>query len=71
MSNSDESLLDNLPIPQNDGACGHLVGESLPRLQLAPTAGDLVDLSKLSGRIVAYCYPMTGNPGAPLPKSLG
>jgi peroxiredoxin len=59
---------DNLPIPQDDGACDHLVGESLPDLQLVSTVDDLVNLAKLSGRIVVYCYPMTGKSNVPPPE---
>jgi peroxiredoxin len=35
---------------------------------LASTAGEAVDLSKLTGRTVVYCYPMTGRPDRSLPE---
>jgi peroxiredoxin len=57
-----------LPAPQDDGAARHLAGMGLPSLALAATDGSQVDLSKLSGRTVAYVYPRTGVPGQPLPQ---
>jgi peroxiredoxin len=56
------SLPENLPIPQDDGACAHLPGVKIPPLALATTAGSTVDLSSLPGRIVIFCYPKTGVP---------
>jgi len=35
---------------------------------LDSTQGGTVDLSALSGYVVVYCYPMTGQPGVPLPE---
>jgi len=58
----------NLPVPVNDGACDHLVGMRVPAVQLMSTAGREVDLSRLAGRTVVYCYPRTGRPGQELPK---
>lgn len=63
-----ETLPKNLPVPEDDGACDHLVGAALPDLVLATTKGDAVNLSKLTGVTVVYCYPMTGKPGTPLPQ---
>lgn len=57
----------DLPIPQDDGACNHLVGMSLPNVELLATDGVMVNLSQLAGRLVIYCYPMTGQPNVPLP----
>jgi peroxiredoxin len=56
------SLPDNLPIPQDDGACAHLPGVKMPPLALATTAGSTVNLSSLPGRSVIFCYPKTGVP---------
>ncbi len=56
-----------LPVPQDDGACDHLAGSRLPRLALASTAGRSVDLSRLRGRTVVFCYPRTGRPDRELP----
>lgn len=57
----------DLPVPINDGACNHLLEQSLPLITLSSTHGRRVDLSAISGRVVIYCYPMTGQPGIPLP----
>jgi len=52
----------DLPVPQDDGACRHLVGMRLPRLALPSTGGRTVDLAALAGRTVVYAYPRTGEP---------
>jgi peroxiredoxin len=58
----------NLPVPKDDGAARHLRGMALPDLALPSTANRLVNLSKVQApRVVIYCYPMTGQPGKPLP----
>lgn len=57
----------DLPIPVDDGACDHLLGISLPSIALPSTQGECVNLSAIAGRVVVYCYPMTGKPGIPLP----
>lgn len=67
MSQSYETLPDNLPVPEDDGACDHLTGLALPDVALTATNGDIVNPSQLSGPLVIYCYPMTGKPGVPLP----
>ena len=58
-------LPDNLPVPQDDGACAHLQDMRMPSISLASTADRKVDLSVESGIVVAYFYPMTGRPDAP------
>jgi Redoxin len=60
-------LPQDLPIPVDDGACNHLLGIPLPSITLPSTQGECVDLSAIAGRIVVYCYPMTGQPGVSLP----
>ena len=57
----------DIPVPQDDGAAGHLAGMSLPNLALAATSGPPVNLSKLTGRTVLYIYPRTGVPGVDAP----
>ncbi len=52
----------DLPIPQDDGACNHLIGMKLPSLALRSTRGRRVDLSKFKGTTVVYIYPRTGRP---------
>ncbi len=60
-------LPDDLPVPQDDGACEHLPGLPLPSLALVATDGRQVDLAQQSGRVVVYSYPRTGVPGEPTP----
>ena len=57
------SLPENLPVPEDDGACNHLRRSMLPSIGLKATSGPKVDLSK-EGRpwLVVYCYPRTGRP---------
>ncbi len=64
-------LPDNLPIPDNDGACDHLRGLFVPSLSLPATTGEIIDLRAESNnhRIIVYCYPMTGDPNKPLPNN--
>lgn len=57
----------NLPVPSDDGAAAHLLGQMLPDLVLRATDGTLVAPARLPGRTVLYCYPMTGRPDLPLP----
>ena len=57
----------NIPVPEDDGATGHLTGIKLPDLALPATSGGPVNLSKLKGRTVLYIYPRTGVPGQALP----
>ena len=58
-------LPDNLPIPVDDGACGHLLGTRIPSVPLVTTSGDTVNLGALSGTVVVYFYPMIGRPDSP------
>ncbi|BAQ66498.1 peroxiredoxin [Geminocystis sp. NIES-3709] len=58
----------NLPIPVDDNACFHLIGLLLPNINLTSTSGNAVNLSKINGLVVIYCYPMTGKPNQTLPQ---
>ena len=60
-------LPSDLPIPQDDGAANHLVGMRLPTISLRATTGGQFNLGELQGRLVIYCYPMTGQPNIALP----
>ena len=57
------SLPEDLPVPQDDGACNHLRGMTLPSIGLEATSGAMIDPSE-EGRpwLVVYCYPKTGRP---------
>lgn len=57
----------DLPEPEDDGACDHLVGRPLHALSLPSTAGGSLDLATRVGRTVVYCFPRAGRPGVPLP----
>ncbi|TCT03497.1 peroxiredoxin [Aquabacter spiritensis] len=60
-------LPDDLPVPEDDGGARHLPGLELPITRLPGTHGRTVDLSSLSGRVVVFCYPRTGEPNVPNP----
>lgn len=66
--NNLEILPTGLPVPTDDGACTHLPGLAIPNLALKATNGELIDLSEIKGRLVIYCYPMTGPEHVPLPE---
>jgi peroxiredoxin len=54
-----------LPVPEDDGACDHLLGKMLPQLTLESSRGQ-VSLRALSmDCLVLYIYPRTGRPGQP------
>jgi peroxiredoxin len=57
----------DLPTPLDDGDCNHLTGDYLPSISLSSTQDKYVDLSTISGYVVIYCYPITGQPGVSLP----
>jgi peroxiredoxin len=61
-------LPDDLPIPVDDGGTSHLLGLELPKLQLQATDGSFVKINDIPGKLVLYCYPMTGQPSVPLPE---
>ena len=59
-----------IPAPTDDDAARHIVGSSIPSVQLWSTGGELIDLahhSPFDGMVVVYAYPMTGRPDTPLP----
>lgn len=58
------TLPDNLPVPEDDGACNHLEGMAVPRLKLLSTGNRNVDLGLEKGISVVYFYPMIGNPNS-------
>jgi peroxiredoxin len=61
------SLPPDLPVPEDDGAADHLLGQMFPQLTLDSSQGP-VSMRELSReRLVLYIYPRTGRPGDPLP----
>jgi peroxiredoxin len=61
------NLPTDLPEPQDDGTTNHLMGMKLPSISLLSTIGTAINLGQIQGRLVIYCYPMTGKPNVPLP----
>lgn len=63
------SLPTDLPVPEDDGACQHLVaGTPLPSLELTATSGQQVNLARLTQEpTVLFFYPRTGRPDEPAP----
>jgi len=58
----------DLPVPEDDGAADHLLGQPLPDLRLPSTLGGRLDLAAAArSRLVGYVYPRTGTPDEPLP----
>jgi peroxiredoxin len=55
-------LPENLPPPVDDGACDHLPGMTMPKIQLPTTGGGAIDLGNLPDRTVIYAYPRTRPP---------
>ena len=57
----------DLPIPQDDGSTNHLKGMKLPSISLNATNGKAINFGDIKGKLVIYCYPMTGQPNVALP----
>ncbi|KAH8728326.1 thioredoxin-like protein [Phaeosphaeriaceae sp. PMI808] len=64
---SHTSVPSDLPAPQDDGACAHLLGSNMPSLTLPDTSGHMVDVASLPGLTILFCYPRTGAPGEKIP----
>jgi peroxiredoxin len=54
-----------IPAPVDDGAARHLEGSKVPDVTLPATDGSQVSLAGIGGRVVAFAYPRTGEPGKP------
>ena len=61
-------LPDDLPVPEDDGACDHLEGMKTPEITLHSTHNEEINIGTLSGHTVIYIYPMTGQPNVALPE---
>ncbi len=59
-------LPSDIPITQDDGAADHLVGMRLPSIVLNATTRSQFNPGESKGRLVIYCYPMTGQPNVAL-----
>ena len=63
------TLPTNLPAPQDDGACKHLAGMTLPALKLYSTEDRAVTVSEAASRLaVFFFYPRSGRPNEPVPE---
>ncbi len=52
-----------LPVPEDDGACDHLLGMEVPAISLPATVGPPVTIGTATTRwTVVYAYPKTGVP---------
>jgi hypothetical protein len=62
-----KNLLDvdwsKIPAPTDDGSAAHLIGMTIPPINLLATDDNSVTLSALPGRTVVFAYPRTGEPG--------
>jgi peroxiredoxin len=58
-------LPEGLPVPEDDGACDHLLGKMLPQLTLESSRGPVSMRALSMDRLVLYIYPRTGQPGQP------
>jgi peroxiredoxin len=67
MTTNLNQLPTDLPIPQDDGSTKHLKGMKLPNVSLNTTNGKSINLGNIKGKLVIYCYPMTGQPNVALP----
>jgi len=54
-----------IPAPLDDGAARHLQGAKVPDIALSATDGSQIALARLTGRVVVFAYPRTGEPGKP------
>jgi peroxiredoxin len=63
------ALPTDLPVPEDDGAAGHLLNSVVPSVVLRATSGESIDLAAAvdEGALVVYVYPQTGVPGRPVP----
>jgi peroxiredoxin len=58
-------LPDGLPVPEDDGATDHLLGQMLPQLTLESSQGSVSVRALSMNRLVLYVYPRTGRPDTP------
>jgi len=56
------TLPEGLPAPEDDGACDHLPGLSMPSLTVDSSQGPLSLRALAVQRLVLYVYPRTGRP---------
>jgi peroxiredoxin len=60
-------LPSNLPVPEDDGACAHLLNSKVPSIKLPSTANTSENLAQLPGLTILFTYPRTGAPNETIP----
>ncbi|MHB8641824.1 MAG: peroxiredoxin [Gaiellaceae bacterium] len=63
------SLPAGLPVPEDDGATDHLLGQMLPQLTLDSSQGPVSLRTLAQERLVLYLYPRTGTHDRAVPES--
>jgi peroxiredoxin len=64
------NLSTDFSIPEQDGACDHLLNTNIPVISLPNQDNNLLKLCRTDTfRLVTYFYPMTGRPDRQLPKN--
>ena len=63
MSHDVYTLPPDLPVPEDDGAADHLLGQMLPQLTLDSSRGSVSVRALSQERLVLYIYPRSGRPG--------
>lgn len=63
-----EQIPNDLPVPEDDGACDHLTGTIIPEIVFNATNDEKINIGTLQGFTVIYIYPMTGQPNVALPE---
>ena len=61
------TIPEDLPVPEDDGAAGHLLNAAIPAIALTATTGESIRLDEPKGKTVLFCYPRTGRPDEALP----
>src|SRR5439155_12854158 len=69
MTHDVHTLPPDLPVPQDDGATDHLLGQMLPQLTLESPQGPVSLRALADARLVLYIYPRTGRPDQPVPAA--
>jgi peroxiredoxin len=60
-------LPEGLPVPEDDGATDHLLGQMVPQLTLDSSQGPVSMRALSMDLLVLYIYPRTGHPDRPTP----
>ena len=64
------NLPTDLPKPEQDGACSHLLNTMIPPISLYTQNSSLLKINRTDTfRLVIYCFPMTGHPEKTLPEN--